>query len=306
MGNTIKIGKRSTEEVACWRVKTDTLTPNTEIIIGDDGVTALVTIDGVTRVCTKGKTTVYSMFNPGKQKKLIGGNKNYAEYDVLAIDQSSEFMAEWGLAGSNLISGKDFELDIPCEFVAVGQYRYKIENFVGFARAFALEGGVLTRDDIRESLRTETTAIIKNYLSAKLLAFKFEDCLANLEKYSAAILEEINARLANKGLTVYGFTISRIDYTEQHKIKRQQLHNVKASNAVNKAINEGRRDDISVEEMEAKRVVIPLIHAKNGSYPEKKQEAEDHKTEERIITCPRCGERNVNNNYCHKCGEKLI
>ncbi len=154
--NVIEIRKRSSEEVACWKVDAAKLTPNTVIEL-ESGLMAMLKVDGVLKMLSRSKATVFSVFNPGKEKKMLGGNKPYDKAEIVALDLSSEFTAEWGLAGEMAVPCFDKELNIPATAVAFGEYAYKIENQYDFLNAFSFdEEGEIKRESIREFLRTET------------------------------------------------------------------------------------------------------------------------------------------------------
>ncbi len=87
--NVTDIKKRQNEEVACWLEPVKELTPNTVITL-EKGLTALVKVDGVTKILMKEKATVYSLLNPGKTTKTFFGNRPYADSEICVIDQSSE------------------------------------------------------------------------------------------------------------------------------------------------------------------------------------------------------------------------
>lgn len=305
MGKMIKIEKRNGENIACWRVDAPDLTPNTEIAINGTGLMVLVRIDGEMRIQTKSKSTVYALFNPGKDKKLFGG-KPYKECEIDVVDQSSEFFATWGFGNVNPLPCKDFEFDVECNATARGKYSYKIENIAAFLGAFPMRDGVITQDDIREFLRDETSGVIKAYLSRELLANDMQSCKANIAKYSEDLSSEINSRLESKGLTVYNFLIENLDYASDYLEVRGAANSAKINVGINNIINRGKLDDISVEKA-ANDVIIPRMKAAADIEKAKAGDGAANNGEEEVVTyCRRCGERNTNSNYCRKCGEKLV
>lgn len=304
---TLKIQKRAAQEIACWKVAVDQLTPNTVISV-DPGITAVLKIDGATKIMTGADKVVNSLMNPGKGTKLFGGNKPYANVEVYAVDQSSEFFAEWGLAGNMAIPSYDYDNDLNCNVVAFGEYFYKVENFVNFIGTFSFENGVVTRDDIREFLRAETAGVIKGFLTSELSAYGLRECQTKLPSFSEDIKEMINKHLDSKGLVVYNFVILKLSYDPKHLAKIGVIDDAKLDVRVKQINNMGRKDDISVRKDDVD-VDISLIKAKGeagrGGAPAAPAAPVTPADNGRVIICPRCGERNVNSNYCSKCGEKL-
>ena len=304
--NSIEIKKRSSEEVACWKVHVDELTPNT-MITCEPGVTALLKIDGQTKLLAgnEGGKLANSLMNPGKGAKLIGGNKAYDSVEIYAIDQSTEFFAEWGLAGNMAIPAYDPDNDVDCNVVAFGEYFYKVGNFASFIGTFPFEGGVVTRDAIREFLRAETAGIIKSYLTGKLSAFGLRACQTRLTDMNESIRDAINKHLDSKGLTVYNFVILKLSYDPKHEAALKAIKDAKLDVKVKQITNVGRKDDISVRKDDVD-VDISLIKAKgDAARGTNSNNNNNNNNEGNVIFCSRCGERNVNSNYCCKCGEKL-
>ncbi len=296
MEHKIEIGKRTGESLACWRVNADAVAPNT-VLAPADGILLVVKVGGVSKIKSGTPVTVFGLFNPGKEKKLLGGNKPYGDCEIYAIDQSSSFSAEWGLGGPTAMPCRDPDLNAECKAVAFGEYGYKIENFVAFINSVPFRGDVISRDDIREYLRGETTPVIRSVLAGPVMQKGVEACAANLGALSSRALDEINARLNPKGIRVESFSISRIDYDGEHRAMRERLNDTRIRNAIRKEENAGKRDDIGVEAMEVNEVKVPLIDAMNGNSPREKRET---------VVCPRCSERNDGSaNYCRKCGAKL-
>ncbi|NCA92881.1 zinc-ribbon domain-containing protein [bacterium] len=301
----LEIKKRSSEEIVCWHVEGEEITPNTVLESGA-GITLLVKAEGKTKVCMKNSTTVYALFNPGKETKLLGGNKPYGDCQIYAIDQTSEFCAEWGLAGADAIPCTDSEYGVDCTAVAFGKYFYKIDNFYNFTNALSCENsGKITRDDVREFLRAETSGVIKGYLSGELAAKGVKACHASISRYAEELTEEINRKLENKGITVYSFVILQLDYDARYKAQRGAINDTKMFVNLKKTANDGSRDDIEVEALKASNVVIPVVRAINDVEKNKKLDGNVN-TDEGFVFCSRCGEKNSKkSNYCQKCGEKL-
>ena len=300
MDNRIVIKKRSSEGVVCWRVKANEVTPNT-VIVPDKGITVLVTIDGITQPMDR-EYVVYSLFNPGKGKKMFGGNKPYSSCEIYAIDRSSEFQSEWGLGGPNAIPCRDMEMGVDCTAVCFGSYRYKIENFVNFKNAIPLDkNGAVTRDAIREFLRTETTDVIRAYLSSKIAGKNLPDCAKYFGAFQEDLKEEINRRLDSKGLTVYSFGIERLTYSPEHMAAVNAANKAKETNFVNHIVNKGVSEDIDLDAKRVSNIIVPLKNAENGDAKDVQSKKENGRH------CPRCYTENpADALYCSKCGEKLI
>ena len=296
----LDIRKRSNEDVVCWRVDASDVAPNT-LIAPDKGVMVVVRLYGVTKVRSGNAISVFGLFNPGKNTKLIGGNKPYENIEIFAIDQSTTFKAEWGIAGADAVPCRDPDIGVECKAVAFGEYLFKIENFVSFISAFSLNSEELTRKNIREALRSETASIIHDAIAAELFNKDLPTCQGNVAKISKQILETLNRTLERYGLTAYEFNIKSLDYDPEHKVIRD-VRKIKVTEAhLNKIDNESRRDDVSVDAMYTKEVAVPLIKAE----AERDRYRNDDKGD--VVICPRCGERNSRRtNYCGRCGEKLI
>ena len=298
--STIEINKRSSEEIACWKLDPMEVTPNTTITV-QQGVTAVIKINGVTKLLVGGSALVNSLLNPGKGAKLFGGNKPYEKVEIFAVDQSSEFFAEWGLAGNMAIPCYDEENDVHANAVAFGEYHYRIDNFVNFVGSMSFDkNNAITRGEIREFLRATSAGVIKSYLSAALAENSIRECQANVGEISADIKDAINKVLDSKGLTVYDFVILKISYDKNHEAIIGKIDNAKIGVKVKKIENDGSLDDVKVAKA-ASEVDIGLINALNN----KPQQPTVVKSEPQVIYCSRCGEKNAGGNYCSKCGEKL-
>jgi len=306
MSNTIEIKKRNSEEVACWKVEVDAVTPNT-VIAAETGVTAVLKINGQMRLVLGTTAVVNSLMNPGKGAKLLGGNKPYDKVEIYAIDQTSDFFAEWGLAGNMAIPAYDKENDVHCNVVAFGEYYYRIENFLNFISSFSFNSaGEITRDDVRELLRAETAGVVKSFFTSKLNQFGLRACQSRLGEYAEDIKEAINAKLEKKGLTVYNFVVLKLSYDPKHEAAIKALDDLKLGVKGKKIVNVGNRDDIDVAKAAAD-IDLAFIKAKGEANraqvgaPEKPREITASS-----VVCPRCKERNPEGtNYCSRCGEKL-
>lgn len=252
---------------------------------------------------------VNSLMNPGKGNKLFGGNKPYDNVEIYAVDQSSEFFAEWGLAGNMAIPAYDHENDVHCNVVAFGEYFYKIENFVNFIGSFPFnDDGIITRDDIREFLRAETAGVVKSFFTSKLNQFGLRACQSRLEEYAEDIKDTINKKLDAKGMTVYNFVVLKLSYDPKHEAVIGAIDHAKLDVKVKQITNVGHRDDISVAR-DAADIDIALIKAHgDANRPQVPAQSGSSRAIEggHTIVCPRCGEKNTNSNYCCKCGEKLV
>ena len=296
--NTIEINKRSSEEVACWKVEPAQLTPNTTITV-QKGVTAVIKVNGTTKLLTGGSALANSLLNPGKGAKMFGGNKPYESVEIYAIDQSTEFFAEWGLAGNMAIPCYDADNDVHATAVAFGEYRYRIDNFVSFIGSMAFDkDNVITRSEIREFLRATAAGVIKSNLSAALAAGSVRDCQANVGEIAKDIKDAINKALDAKGLTVYDFVILKVSYDKDHEANISKIDKTKIDVKIKKIENDGKLDDAKVSQANAD-VSIGLINALNNG--------KDKKDDDKItIYCSRCGHKNEGGNYCAKCGQKLV
>ena len=298
--STIEINKRSSEEIACWKLDTMEITPNTTINV-QQGITAVIKIDGVTKLLSGASKLANSLLNPGKGAKLFGGNKPYESVEIYVVDQSTEFFAEWGLAGNMAVPCYDEENDVHANAVAFGEYHYRIDNFVNFIGTMSFDkNNAITRSEIREFLRATSAGIIKSYLSAALAENSIRECQANVGEISADIKDAINKALDSKGLTVYDFVILKISYDKNHEAVIGKIDNAKIDVRVKKITNDGSLDDVKVAKA-ASEVDIGIINALNN----KPQQPTVVKSETKIVYCSRCGEKNEGGNYCSKCGQKL-
>ena len=310
----IEIKKRKSEEVVCWRVDATGAMPNT-VIETDGNITVLIRVDGEMRVQMGGTATIYSHFAPGKKNKLIGGKKPYEKIEIYALDQTSEFLAEWGLAGDTALPCHDRELDVDCNAVAFGTYAYRVENFVNFINASAAsEREEITRDDLREMLRAEVAAVAKSCLTQKLAIGDIRACSMHLAEFADEIQEAVNQRMDAKGLTVYNFVIEKLDYDAQHKQVKGVFTGAELDVKLGRIRNEGARDALDVEGI-ATEIGNTRIRAIKGTdavaagartdaaLPRGERGGQLPPATTRI--CPRCGEKNTDSNYCKKCGEKL-
>ncbi len=299
--STIEINKRSSEEIACWKLEPMEVTPNTTITV-QQGVTAVIKINGVTKLLVGGSTLVNSLLNPGKGAKLFGGNKPYESVEIYAVDQSTEFFAEWGLAGNMAIPCYDEENDVHAAAVAFGEYHYRIDNFVNFIGSMSFDkNNAITRGEIREFLRATSAGVIKSYLSAALAENSIRECQANVGEISTDIKDAINKALDAKGLTVYDFVILKISYDKNHEAIIGKIDSAKIDVRVKKIENDGSLDDVKVAKA-ASEVDIGIINALNSKPQQPKVVVSN---EVKVVYCSRCGEKNEGGNYCSKCGEKL-
>lgn len=303
MDNVIKISKRNTgsdDSVVCWKISGENLTPNTELVVKDDGLTLLVTVNGETRVMTGGKKTIHAIFNVGKTKKAIGGNKPYDDCEILVIDQSSTFKSEWGFGQDSPVPCLDDATGAHCGAIITGHFFYKIENFFAFRSAIP---GVseLTCAGLRDILREHVSGVIKAGLAKEFAARSFDDCNSNRVSYYKAITKSVNAALETMGIVIYNFDIETMrSVLLKHNDRRDAITDAIVEKKITEVQNASMRDDISVAERYVKDVEIPVIRAKNGS--------EKHSDEEKkTFNCPKCGEKLAEGvNYCHRCGEKFL
>lgn len=298
----LEIRRRSNEEIACWKVDSKGVAPNTELAL-DNGIVALIRVDEVTKTVFNGKQTVFSLYNPGKKTKLIGGKKAYENCEIIAVDMASELSAEWGLCKGMAIPCRDDELGVECEAVAFGEYYYKVDDFYAFVNSLPLDiNNELTRDEIREFLRNQTAGIVKGYLSGKLMSKDLKVCQGEIFGYAEDLKKQLNKTFASKGLSVQTFTIERLDYSPEHKMARNALNNTKIGVGINRVANTGRLDDIKVTDAEAD-IAVKLMNAQANA--NRAANLNNHSNGV-SVACPRCGQLNTNVNYCEKCGEKFL
>lgn len=293
-----KLVIKKKNNIACWKVAAEEVCPNTVIEL-DDGITLLVKLGQERNVCGKTGITVFSLFNFGKKNKVLGGKKPYDNCEIYAIDTSTDFNSEWGLAGGKALNCKDPEFDVDAKAIARGTYQYHIKDYFAFAGCFSFDEKTdITRENVRDYFRTETENIVSPYLAPKV-AMGVENATAHIGEYSDEIKYRLNRHLAQKGVEVVSFGIDAIDYEPAHKVHRENLKNAKIGVTIKGVINDGRRDDISVDK-EASEIDIGIIKAMNGASDE------GTKGSAKKIYCSRCGEANdAAVNYCSRCGEKL-
>lgn len=311
--NTIEIRKRA--NIACWKRTLTDACPNTVIEL-DKGLTALVKIDGVSKVLTTERTVLNGLLHPGKGAKLIGGNKPYARCEIFVFDQSTEFQAEWGLAGSNALACRDFDFGktradgskegIDCKAVATGSFYYKIEDFLGFANTVDLDDkGEISRDRIREELRAEVCAVAKTCLESYLTSAGLEECRGALLKIADEIKRKVIQILVQKGINVYNFVIEQLDYAPEHRVNRDRRTDIIVETSLSEIENQGKRDDIGVEALRAQNVTIPIMEAEAHKIAAEHGVLADAKKPEPKF-CPQCGGKVwESNNFCQHCGAKL-
>lgn len=309
MDKRIEIKKRSSEGVVVWRVEAADVTPNT-VIAPERGITLVITADGTTKVLAR-ENLMNSLFNPGKKKKLIGGNKPYKHCEIYAVDQSSSFEAEWGLGGPTAIPCCDSEIGVDCTAVAFGTYTYTIGDSLGFRTAMQLDKhGVITREEIREFLRSETTGLIRAHISAQIGGKDWKSWPTDYTDMLAILKKEINKQLDSKGLEVTNVSIMKLSYDAKQQAVRERVGAVKAEVYIKKIENSGKRDDVDVATGYVSGVVVPIINAEKGIAPgagtAKKNDASKSDDAPKTIRCPRCDTENpVGAIYCSRCSQRL-
>ena len=285
------------EGITLWKVACEGIAPNTVVSL-ENGVMLLVTVDGQRYVCSKSSFTVNSLVNPGKNTKFLGGKKPYADCEIYAVDISSNFKSEWGVAGQYALNSYDEEFGVEAKAVAFGEYSYVVRDFFAFASVFSSKKATeISREDVREYFRSETVSVVVPYLSSKV-GGGLKAAQTRLQEYSEDLQYHLNSHFGKNGIEVASFGIVSLDFEPAHKANREALKNAKVGVAIRSVVNEGRRDDISVEK-EASEIDIGIINALNGNGTRSAKEA-------RKIKCSRCGEENDgSSNYCYKCGESF-
>ena len=292
-----KLEIRKRDGLACWKIDGKDVCPNT-LIEADAGLTMLIHVEGQDKLTTKRSFTINSLLNPGHNTKLFGGKKPYGSCEIRVIDVSSDFKVEWALAGDNALACKDEEFDVDAKAVCFGEYVFAINDFFSFSRWIPMgDRDELSRGDLREFLRAQTADVAKTHIAPVITARGMVGVQAKLSEISENVREEIDRKFAPKGLEVSSFIITKLDFEPAHLINREALKRAKVAVKVNAVVNEGRRDDISVNKAQSE-VDIGYINALKG---EKKSEESEVK-----VFCSRCGElNNSKDNYCYKCGEAL-
>ena len=289
---TIKVDRRN--GIICWKVDCNGAAPNTVLSL-EEGIVAFVKLKGESKYTSKSKSTIYSLFKPGKSTKLIGGSKAYEECEIIAVDTETKFDSEWGLGGPTAIPCKDKEIGIRAKAAAFGNFYYTIEDYFGFVKSLKFgDSNQITREAIREELRASCVGVVRSFLTEKLANKTLEECQANINKYCVEIKKLLDKALIARGLSVCDFTIGDLHYAPNHEARLDKVDGARFENVLGKIKNEGRRDDISIEKEESE-IDIGIINALKGN--------------PKTVTktpCPRCKELNENTaGYCSKCGEKL-
>ncbi len=300
-----KITIKKRDNIACWKVPCEGAYPNT-VIETDDGVTLVIYVDNDRKITSKRSVTLNSLVNPGKDNKLIGGKKPYKSCEIYAIDMGTEFKSEWGFAGPSAVNCYDPDLDVEAKAVCFGEYFYVIDDFFSFVRALPMgDKEELTKNDVREFLRSVTTGIARTYIASKLAGRSVNDCQSFMSQYAEDIKENLNKQFDSKGITVNSFVISSLDYEPAHKVNREALKGAKIGVKIKGIVNEGRRDDISVAK-EASEIGVGIIKAMKDNEKDDGNSRSNKEKKETKVFCSRCGEsNNSDSNYCKKCGEKL-
>lgn len=301
----LEIKKRNSEEVACWTVDATGVAPNT-LVDNAERVTLILKVDGVSKITAASSFTPNGLYNPGKNTKLFGGTKPYENIEIIAIDQSSEFFAEWGVAGPDAIPFFDVDNGVDCKVVSFGKYYYKIVDFHAFVSTFAFDAkGEISRSNVREYLRTETAGIIKSYLTSAIANKDLRECQGQIADYCEDIKQAVNKRIECKGIEIYNFTISKLSYDLEHERKRSAIDNARMEVNINRVTNEGKKDDISVQDAAAD-VQVKLIDAHGRANAQGQAKVDVAQNEAIPVFCPRCGTKNENARFCKSCGEKLF
>lgn len=279
---------RKRKEVACFKVMADAVCPNTEIEI-DDGLVLVIRVEGEEKMSAKRSFVMNSLINPGKAAKLFGGKKPYSSCEIYAIDTLTEFNSEWGFGGPTAIPCYDADFEVEAKAVCFGEFTYRIDDYFAFVRALPLdEKDEFSRADVREYFRNITVNVVRPYLVGKLAGKNLPDAQSEIQKYSDSIKDRLNDEFDLKGITVNNFAISRLEYENSHIANREALRNAKIDVKIKGVVNEGKRDDISVNRAENEANAI-------GSGAQAAS-----------VRCPRCGEMNsASANYCTRCSEPL-
>lgn len=298
-----KLIVKKRDGIVCWKVNTDGAYPNTVIEL-DRGLSLIIRVGTDSTVCSKSGVSIFSLLTLGKKSKLFGGKKPYDNCEIYAVDTSSDFQCEWALAGGKAMHCKDPEFDVEAKAIARGTFQHRIQDYFKFLSNFSFESRVdVTREDTREFFRNEVTNVASAYLAPKLMEKGVEGTQAHIGSYVEDLRYILNRRLAECGTTVLSLGIDAIEYEPGHMIHREELKRAKIGVTIKGVVNEGRRDDISVDK-EASEIDIGLINAMNGNGGGKEKKPGGEAKAK--ILCTRCGEpNNAGANYCIRCGEKL-
>lgn len=296
-----KLVVKKRDNIACWKVDAEGVCPNTSIELAG-GITLLIKQGGKTAISSRSDVTFCSLFNPGKTTKLIGGKKPYDSCEVYAIDTSTDFQSEWGLAAGHAMKCKDPEFDVDANAIARGTYHYTIKDYFAFLNTFSFDKQTYyTRENVRDTFRDRTVNVVEPYLSSEVSAHGVDYANAHKGQYIEDIKFLLSRDLANSGLQVATFGIEKIDYEPAHLAHRETLKKAKIGVTIKGVVNDGRRDDISVDK-EASEIDIGIINALKGNG----KKSDDKEKDTKKVFCSRCGEANTSSdNYCCRCGEKL-
>ena len=314
----VKVEKRVRDEIVCWRVSTDGLTPNT-VLKPDNGITLIIKAEGGVQTLMGGKvSTVYGLFNKN-DKKLIGGNKPYPadSVSISAVDQNSFFDAEWGLAGPNAVKCFDPDFEVDCTAVARGKYKFIIDNYYSFVSSMPMEDdGTISKSVVRDYLRTEASAVILSRIAALAASCNMIQAQTKMLSYADDIKNDLNKRFIANGLTITDFVIDCFDYSPEHKNNRERMKRAKMVSDIKIIENKGASSDADVLKKNVD-AVVPYYLAQNpdskmvykpggNTFRANDQSSKKSAPEDSVVYCHACGAKNIAGaNFCSKCGEKL-
>lgn len=303
----LKIEKHVNDDMVAWRISCEGIAPNT-VLKPDDGIMLVVKLNGQKQTLAGRYSTVYALYDP-RDRKLFGGKKPYSPKDIeiYAVDQRSKFEAEWGLAGNNALKCKDAEFDVDCAAIATGKYSYVINNFVTFIDNMEFDGnGKIKRDFIREKLRSEVTAIIRDELNELVLQYGLNEAQSKLNECARRIGKQLNEKLQKYGIEVDSFNIKSLDYSPEHMCNRERLKNAKVNTVITKIDNEAKASTLQLEREKAD-IELPRAIVEHGDSKLIYNYGENRLVNEvNNVYCGNCGAKNSkNSNFCNKCGKPL-
>lgn len=303
----LTINKRASEQVVCWKIEDNTITPKTFLEI-EKGLTIVVEADG-NRSIQHASSTMNEIFF-GKKPSLFGGNRPYKSCTIFVLDQSNEFFGEWGIGENAAINCFDKKYGVDAKAIAFGHYNYKVIDYYAFMSSmFEKNKNELTRDEIREKLRGTFTGEIKSVLSSQIAKYGVEGVQAKIGEVSELIIESLKGHALLKGMEITAMTIGNINYTKAHILEREKIDRLRMKKHEHDIGNEMKRSDLELEIERTQKIEVPVINAKKPEsivkpFPNKIIIEKTERTEK--IYCSKCGaEHSATDSFCNKCGNPL-
>ncbi len=258
---------------------------NTEIVIAD-GIEAYVVCDGASYSAMSGTHTLGSIFNPKKEKRLIGGSKE-VDCVMYALDKASSFNALWGIGISHY---KDKGTGVILRLQANGSYRFEIrsiENFVKLTRGTSK--GALSDQIVKELVEDKVHEIIKSKLESELSKSSILEIQGRFTEISADTMKILNEFMRPYGIKVLELIIGMIRIHPDDIGVIDAIQSQQTKTAIAKIGNEVKRDQL---QMQAEYEVATGTKESG---------------EKKVIVCAKClAENDGRASFCSNCGEKLI